>query len=241
MIRKKKSLLVQNFIFYILYYYKNKMTIKIDSSKCITYCNDKDLNCSKQCNQSVLKSVKKSCRISCIKTKNMTFKNKRVCRKACNEIKLLRVPKMADEVPVKEKPKILEIPDKKKVYLTESIKTLTSFNGDSNIYPITGIYMNMFDSKSTQLNETKLKPMYYECPEPGAQIVYKDLENTDLNPTYILKTLVNPDPSEKKYMCSLLKQKEFTDDKKNITSQSDSPTNFEVFCVNGKTPENGCV
>lgn len=240
MIRKKKSLLVQNFIFHILYYYKNKMTIKIDSSKCITYCKDKYLKCTKQCNQSVLKIVKKSCRIDCTKTKNMTFKDKRVCRNACKKIELWK-PKMADEWPVNEKPKILEIPDKKKVYLTESIKTQTSFNGDSNIYPITGIYMNMFDSKSTQLNETNLKPMYYECPEQGAQIVYKDLENTDLNPTYILKTLVNADPSEKKYMCSLLKQKEFTDDKKNIKSQSDSPTNFEVFCVNGKTPENGCV
>lgn len=219
------------------------MTIEIDSTKCIKYCNDKNINCKKQCEQNVLKGVKKSCRIDCIKTKNMKFKDKKICMKACKKITLLRIPKIADEVPVKKKPKILEIPDKKKVYLTESIKTLTSFNGDSNIYPITGIYMDMFDKISgKKLNTNKLKPGYYECPEPEAPpIIYKDLENTDLNPTYILKSLIDPNPSENKYMCSLLKQKEVTDDTKNITSKSDSPTNFEVFCVNGNNPEKGCV
>lgn len=233
---------------------------KINSDSCIFYCAKKNINCKKQCtlsNKTDVQIVKKACKLECIldKKKN-TIKKKKNCIIACNKISLIenKNPRISDEP---ETPKSPNVDIKLPLYIKEKNILQTSFNSDTKIIPILSRKdekINIIDKQTNnqiELEVDKKFAQYHECQEPGKVIYIDQNTNVDLEPKYIIKTLVNPNPGEEMYMCSLYKDEHKYDTEKGEnhtnrtghgihTKKNNIKTEFEVLCVNGKNPHNDC-
>jgi len=269
---------------------------KIDSKKCMSFCNKRNINCKKQCNLSKsnktdLQIVKKACKFECLidKDKN-SIQKKKICIRACNKITFTekKIPKnpiepiipiepitpITPEVPKSPIEPITPInpvepitpknPEQEqenkisKLYLTQKNILKTSFNDDTKIIPILSISkdegINIIEKETNskiELPVGKTYSQYHKCQEPGKVIYMDQNTNVDLEPKYIIKTLVNPNPGEEKYMCSLYKDEHKYDTEKgeNHTNRTghgihskkiNDVTDFEVLCANGKNPQKDC-
>ena len=118
----------------------------------------------------------------------------------------------------------------------------TSFNDDTKITPILS-QMNIIDietNKEIELSNGKTHSQYHECQEPGKVIYMNQDTKVDLEPKYIIKTPIDSNKDEKKYVCSLFKNHEGLLKDVNKHGIQDYKTNdvtdFEVLCANGKNP-----